>query len=206
MSYNPLTDFLGLLRQDSAGIEFERMPGLDYVISALARAGVIALSVGQTAPTTNQVSTVWFRPSVPSWVAEGTVFLWNVATGAYEPATPALWNALFTPPGGYSFQSVAGATGVVTLGTSLLAIQRASPVLTQLTLPNLQKQWATGRALQIVDFSTALAAAGHVIKLTTPDGATIMQQSLWQLLSNVDQLSGVTLQPSPNLNAWVIAP
>lgn len=91
MSYSPLTDFLALLRLTAGGVRTERMPGLDYVVSALARAGLINLSVSLTAPTSNQATTAWFRPSVPSWTAEGTLFLWNPATLAYEPATPALW-------------------------------------------------------------------------------------------------------------------
>lgn len=79
------------------------MPGLDYVVEALARAGMIALSVSQTAPTVNQAATAWFMPAIPSFSAEGTLFLFNVALGAYQPATPALWAAFFS----------AGASGVV---------------------------------------------------------------------------------------------
>lgn len=91
MSYSPLTDFIALLRLTGGGVRTERMPGLDYVVSALARAGLINLSVSLTAPTSNQATTAWFRPSVPSWTTEGTLFLWNPATVAYEVATPALW-------------------------------------------------------------------------------------------------------------------
>lgn len=201
MAYNSLTDFLALLRQTSGGVSTERMPGLDYVVAALARAGLFQLSVGQTAPTTNQQSTVWLQPSVPSWVAEGTVWLWNAATGAYAPATPALWNALLAPSG-YSFQSVAGAAGAILSGTSILAIQRAAPAATALVLPNLAAQWLTGRPLKIVDWSTAVA--NHTITLTTPDGSTIMQQASWKLLSSAVQLAGVTLNPSPDLNGWIV--
>jgi hypothetical protein len=48
--------------------------------------------------------------------------------------------------------------------------------------------------------------ATYTITLTTPDGSTIMQRASWQLLSSTEQLSGLMLQPSPDLNSWVIAP
>lgn len=203
MSYNPLTDFLGLLRQDAGSVELERMPGLDYVVAALARAGLFSLSVGQTAPTSNQSTTVWLKPSVPSWVAEGTVFLWNASAGAYELATPALWNVIFSPAG-YAFQSVAGITNAINAGTTILAVRRAAPTATALVLPNLGAQWLTGRPLKIVDWSTAVV--NHIITLTTLDGSTIMQLPSLQLLSSAVQLAGVTLHAVPDLNGWVIAP
>lgn len=205
MSYTPTTDFLSLLRQTSGGVRFERMPGLDFILAGLQRLGFVNVSIGQTAPTANQPSTAWFRPSVPSWVAEGTLFLWNAALGAYEPATPALWGAFLAPIfSGASFQSVAISAAVVTAGTSLLAIQRTAPAATALTLPSLSAQALSGNKLQIVDFSTSVA--NHAITLTTPDGATIMQEGSWELLSTAVQLAGITLTPSVNLNAWVITP
>lgn len=203
MSYSPTTDFLGLLRITGGGVRSARMPGLDFVIEALARAGLFLLSVGQTPPTTNQAATVWFQPSLPSWVAEGVVFLWNAGTQSYQPATPALWLA-FLSPGGSLFQLIAAATGVVGPGTTLLAVQRAAPAATALVLPNLAAQVLTQRKLQIIDFSTGVT--NHAITLTTPDGSTIMQQNSWQLTSTAAQLAGVMLTPSPDLNSWIIAP
>lgn len=94
MAYNPLTDFLGLLRQTSGGVRAERMPGLDWLVAALARMGLFTLYVGSTAPTTNQAATVWLKPATQSWASEGAVFLWNASTTEYELATPALWKAL----------------------------------------------------------------------------------------------------------------
>jgi hypothetical protein len=94
VSYNPATDFLALQRQTGNGMRTARMPGLDYVIAALARAGQFTLHVGQTEPTTDQEATVWLRPASQSWLAEGTVFLWNLSTAAYELATPELWHEL----------------------------------------------------------------------------------------------------------------
>lgn len=124
MSYNPLTDFLALLRSTGGGVRTERIPGLDYVVSALARAGLITLFVGQTAPTVNQSTTVWFQPASPSWTAEGQVFLWNPGTSSFQTATPTLWSDLIAGP----FVSLipAPATlapvvdGTAAVGTSLL--------------------------------------------------------------------------------------
>lgn len=201
MSYTPTTDFLALLRQAASGVSVARMPGLDYVLSALARTGLFALSVGQTAPLVNQANTVWLLPASPSSTAEGKVFLWNSGTSAYELATPALWSALLSPSS-YAFQSVAGASNVVKPVTSLLAVQRTAPSVTTLILPGLATR--TTKPLQIVDWSAAVV--DHAITLTTADGATIMQRASWLLRSTVDQLSGVTLFPSADLNGWVIAP
>ena len=205
MSYTPATDFLALLRSTGSGVRTEQMPGLDYVVAAMARAGFINLSVSATAPSINQASTAWFKPAVPSWTAEGILYLWNVGAAAYQPATPALWAAFLVPiVSGYSFQSVAVGAANITAGTTLLAVQRAAPVTTALTLPTLAAQFASGKELRIVDFSTAVA--NHAITLSVPDTATIMQSAAWQLLSTPDQLAGITLTPSPDLNAWVIAP
>lgn len=203
MAYNPVTDFLALMRNASDGVTVGEMPGLDFVVYAMARAGMFRLSVGQTAPIVNQADTVWLKPSVPSWVAEGTVWLWDASTGAYALATPALWDNVMAPSG-YSFQSVTGSANIVRVGASLVAVERVAPSVTVLTLPTLLGQWQTGRVLKIVDWSSGVVE--HTIMLTTPDGATIMQQSSWQLFSSAAQLAGITLSPSPNLNGWVIAP
>lgn len=201
MSYSPLTDFLGLLRQSGNSVVMERMPGLDYVVAALMRAGLFTLSVGQTPPTSNQPTTVWFRPSLPSWVAEGNVFLWNASTSAYELATPALWKALLSPSG-YLFQTATNASNAVAGGTSLVAIQRNVPAATTLVLPTVVAQ--SGKPLQIVDWSIGVVA--HTITLQPSGGNTVMQQASWQLLSTAVQLAGITLYPSSDLNGWVIAP
>lgn len=203
MAYDPTTDFLGLLRQSGASVSLERMPGLDYVVSALARAGLFTLSVGQTPPTVNQPTTVWLKPSLPSWVAEGNVFLWDAATGAYELATPALWAAMLSPSG-YFFQSATAVSTVIASGVTLLAVQRTAPAATALVLPPLTRQFLTGRPLKIVDWSATVT--NHLITITPPDGTTIMRLASWSLLSTADQLAGITLHPSPDLNGWVIAP
>lgn len=94
MAYTPSTDFLALLRSTGGGVRTEQMPGLNYVIQALARVGLISVAISYTAPTINQSSTAWFRPSSPSWSAEGVLYLWNSAVGAYQPAAPTLWAEL----------------------------------------------------------------------------------------------------------------
>lgn len=205
MSYAPTTDFLALLRDLGSGMRTERMPGLDFVISALARAGFVTLSVSATAPVANQSTTAWFLPASPSWTGEGALYLWNAGAAAYQLATPALWQAYFLPlTSGYAFQSIAGTGLAVVAGTTLAAIQRAAPATTSLALPTLAAQFASGKKLQIVDFSTGVTA--HDITLTVPDAATIMGQATWVLHSTADQLAGISLQPSPDLNTWVIAP
>lgn len=91
MSYNPATDFNALWR-NIAGVETKvAMPGLDYVIAALARAGTIVVSVSATAPVASQSTTAWLRAAVPSSSGEGTFFLWDKVTTAYLAATPGLF-------------------------------------------------------------------------------------------------------------------
>ena len=99
MTYNPVTDFLALMRLSSVGTEIERSPTLDIVLAALARAGLFTLFVGPTAPTTNQATTAWLQPAQPSWTAEGTLWLWNAGTSQYALATPALFFALLQASG-----------------------------------------------------------------------------------------------------------
>jgi len=203
MSYNPATDFMGLLRLVGSGVRSERMPGLDYIVAALARAGMFALSVGQVAPTANQSSTFWFKPAIPSWSAEGTLYIWNPITGAYQAATPALWQA-FLSPSGSVFQSLAVANNTINPGVSLAAVQRAAPANTAVLLPTIAAQFLTQKDIVLTDFSTGVV--NHTILLSTPDGATIMQQAGWNLQSTADYLARVRLRPSPDLNSWVLIP
>jgi hypothetical protein len=209
MSYDPTKDFLALLRLAAGVVSVERMPGLDYVVAALARAGLFRVYVGQTAPIVNQAATVWLQPSLPSWVAEGDVFLWNATTSAYELATPALWAALLafgngSSGSGYTFQRVTTAADTVNVGTTILAVDRVAPAATALLLPSLTAQFLTGRELKIADWSSGIT--NHLITLTTPDGSLIMRQPSWGLASSAVQLSSVTLHACPDLNGWIIAP
>ena len=90
MTYNPATDFIGLFRAISGGVEKAEMPGLDFVIVALARAGIITVQVDEMAPVANQSITAWFQPAAPSYIAEGAFFLWDANASAYAAATPFL--------------------------------------------------------------------------------------------------------------------
>lgn len=203
MSYNPATDFIGLLRLAGSGIRSERMPGLDYIVDALARAGMFALSVGQSPPTANQASTFWFQPAIPSWTAEGTLYIWNPVAGAYQVATPALWQA-FLSPSGSVFQSLPNANNTINAGVSLAAVQRAAPANTAILLPTIAAQYLTQKDIVLIDYSTAVA--NHSIVLSTSDGSTIMQKATWGLQSTADYLARVRLRPSPDLNSWVLIP
>lgn len=203
MSYNPATDFLALLRLTAGGVRSERMPGLDFVIAALARAGMFSLYVAQTAPVANQATTVWFQPAVPSWLAEGVFYIWNAVTQRYEVATPALWQTIFAP-GASVFQSLPDANNAINPGVTLAAVQRVAPANTAVVLPTIAAQYVTQKDIDLIDYSTGVA--NHQITISTTDGATIMQRATWDLFSTADQLAGIKLRPSPDLNAWIIAP
>lgn len=203
MAYDPVTDFLALIRQTASGAQIANIPGLDYVLAAMSRAGLITLFTSQSEPTVNQATTAWLKPASPSWTSEGTLFLWNSSTAAYELATPALWAALFAGGSPYVFQSAAAASNVIAPETTLLAVQKTAPATTTLTLPPIANR--LGQKLQIVDWSDGVVT--HAITLLPSGvGTTVMKRNSWLLVSTADQLSGVTLQPSSDLNAWIIAP
>lgn len=121
MVYNPATDFLGLWRNIAGQVSKEEMPGLDYVVAALARAGLITLSVSATAPVANQSTTAWLQAAVPSYSTEGALFLWNPVTAAYVPATQALFfEMLQTANGqnGVSWWAAMGGPPINTVGNN----------------------------------------------------------------------------------------
>lgn len=91
MVYNPAADFVGLWRLAGGQVSKLEMPGLDFVVAAFARAGLITLSVSATAPLVNQSTTAWLQAAVPSYNAEGVLRLWNAETATYVAATPALF-------------------------------------------------------------------------------------------------------------------
>lgn len=91
MPYDPSIDFVGLWRSISTGVEKAEMPGLDFVVAALGRAGIINVVFSQLPPETNQTTTAWFRTANPSYAAEGALYLWDARIGAYAPATPELF-------------------------------------------------------------------------------------------------------------------
>jgi|SRR5580765_1312398 hypothetical protein len=94
MAYNFATDFVGLWRAVTGGVEKGEIPGLDFVVAALARAGILSpLVVSGTPPIVNQDTTAWFRTATPDYAAEGALYLWDSVTTTYLPATPALFLA-----------------------------------------------------------------------------------------------------------------
>lgn len=119
MAYIPSTDKVGLWRTIGGNVVKEQMPGLDFTVAALGRSGLITLTVAAAAPVANQSTTAWFQPANPSYSAEGSLFLWNAATAAYAPATPALlWAFLNATAGatGTSWYTTAGGPPANTVG------------------------------------------------------------------------------------------
>lgn len=104
MTYNSATDFIALWRNVGGAVSKTEMPGLDYVVAALARAGLLTVSVSATAPVANQATTAWLQTAVPDWSAEGSLHLWDPVAETYEAATPALLL--------YTLQASAGQNGV----------------------------------------------------------------------------------------------
>lgn len=202
MAYNPLTDFPALIRKIGNQAAIEEMPGLDFVIMALARAGMFRVLVGQTAPVANMATTVWIKSALPSWTAESQVFLWNAGSAAYELATPTLWFMVLTQPAGTVFQIAASGAAPIAGNTSLLAVQRTAPALTNLALPSVYVRGA--KPLRIVDWSTGVT--NHQIALNAFGTETIMRLASFNLFSTADQLAGAELFPSIDLNGWVITP
>ena len=117
MVYTPSTDFVGLWRNSGSNVSKLEMPGLDFVIAALARAGIITVVVSATAPVANQNVTAWFKTAVPSNSAEGQFFLWNAGTSAYLPATPALFLAFLEASAGQTGTSWYATVGGPPLNT-----------------------------------------------------------------------------------------
>lgn len=91
MSYAPNTDFVALWRNQSGGAAKAEMPTLDFLVSALARAGLITVQFSDTQPTAGQPTTMWFRPAHPTYIGEGVLYLWDATSSAYLVATPTLF-------------------------------------------------------------------------------------------------------------------
>jgi hypothetical protein len=91
MSFVPGTDFVGLWRNQTGGAAKMEMPSLDFMITALQRAGLVNVVFSDTQPIANQATTMWFRPAIPTYAGEGVLYLWNAPTASYLIATPALF-------------------------------------------------------------------------------------------------------------------
>jgi hypothetical protein len=113
MAYSPNTDFVGLWRANAGGVNKGEMPGLDFVVAALNRAGILRVVTAGAPPTVNQSTTAWFQPANPTFSAEGILYLWNGTS--YVPATPELF--LGNSGGGGGISSVAvGANCIINGG------------------------------------------------------------------------------------------
>jgi hypothetical protein len=96
MSYNPANDFVGLWRAQTGGAVKGEMPGLDFVVAALGRAGIINVAFSPTAPTSNQAATAWFKTTSPSYQGEGSIYFWDANSSSYLLGTPATFARYLT--------------------------------------------------------------------------------------------------------------
>lgn len=180
------------------------MPGLDYIVAALARMGFIRLWTAQTPPTLNQEVTVWLKPALPSWSAEATVWLWDGEIGAYALANPDLWTALLTNnTQTQQVQIVNVSADTVSRFAQTVVVEREAPTVTTLALPAVSLR-SEGFDLRVVDWSVNIAE--HRIILNPNGSDTVMRYPQFSAYSSADRRAGLTLRPIRSLSAWIIAP
>lgn len=186
MSYAPTTDFIALLRQTANGERVAGMPGLDYVVSAMARAGLFTLAVSQTAPTSDQATTVWLKPAAPnSWSTEGTVFLWDPVSAQYEPASPSLWGPIIS--GTATVVQDITAVGPVNIANNATIVRVGAvgaPV--SLVLPS-----STMKSGAVLVSDWKLGAGANNITLSLADGADRFPGSLTTWVLAADNASAL---------------
>jgi hypothetical protein len=183
MPYNPSSDFVGLWRAVSGGVEKAQMPGMDFVVAALERAGLLRVVTSQTAPVVNQSTTAWFKPLPSSFSGEGSLFLWDPSLNMYVPATPELFHGGSTGGGG------GGGDGGGGTGDSDMAIISPTPPVS----PVAGQQWWDGTKMQVWD--------GAVWKLIGPPagpGGAALETST--LVFAITQSNPLTVTAS----TWVI--
>lgn len=186
MPYSPSTDFVGLWRAVSGGVEKAEMPGVDFMVSALTRAGLMRTVTSQTAPTTNQNRTAWFRPANPSFSSEGSLFLWDPSLSMYVPATPELFH------GGSSGGGDGGG------GTDMVIISGTAPVS-----PAAGQEWWNGSQLQVWDGSMWKVVGPALNQVGTPIQSTTLIYSLQQPTTLAVTANTWTITPftsTPNVN------
>jgi len=180
MPYNPSTDLVGLWRAASGGVEKAQMPGLDFVVAALGRAGLMRIVTSQTAPTTNQSTTAWFQPANPSYASEGSLFLWDPSLNMYVPATPELFHSGDSSGGGDG----GGGSG----GTGMVIISGTAP-----SNPATGAEWWDGSVLRVFD--------GTQWKIVGPGGAAGPIPTTTKAFS-ITQASALSIGTS----TWTIVP
>lgn len=181
MSYNPVTDFLALLRQTSGGVRIVRAPTLGIVLSAMARAGLFNFAVQATAPTVNQSTTAWLQPAAQSWALEGTLFLWNASTAQYEVATPTLWTALLIAAAIPQVQAALGQQRIVITRTVNFNAGNADTIFpivlptgfTRFEVENVKVTGASGTLTTATAGLFTAAAGGGVAVVTGASALTV---------------------------------
>lgn len=145
-------------------------------------------------PTTGVFTRVSNSFSEP---VEGTLIEPDDAISLFDDYDEALTNSVPKEP-----TVVTTSSAVVVAGTAAVAVQRAAPSATGLTLPPVATQ--DGLPLSIIDWSTSVV--DHTITLTPNGSETIMRAATWPIYSNAASLGSLTLYPSTTLNGWYIAP
>lgn len=174
MSFNSATDLLALWRQTSGGdVRAGRMPGVDYIVAALSRLGLINVSTGQTEPALNKSTTVWVKPALQSWAQEASIYLYNTVTAEYELATPALWFALLSAgSGGANFSYLPGGVlmqwGSANIGTVLTPVAfpiafSAAPNITATVYGAITPKAVTLQAATVNGFQALVLATAEVV-------------------------------------------
>jgi hypothetical protein len=162
----------------------------DTTIGGVVEPGVAFVSGILTYSAANQVTVTTATESKGTFSASG---LKHVFMG--QPAA-------LTPSGAAEPTAVTGASATIAAATQAVAITRAAPSATALTLPSVASRG--GVPLKIIDWSTSVT--DHTITLTPNGSETIMKAATWPLYSNAASLASVTLYPSTTLNGWYIAP
>jgi len=86
-------DFILTIRRSLTNPTLGSAPFVDSILDTLLTAGILNVSISETAPTSNQANTIWLQPLASSWTGNGMVYMWNAASSAYVVATPALFAA-----------------------------------------------------------------------------------------------------------------
>jgi hypothetical protein len=199
--YNPATDFLALWRNIAGAVSKVETPGLDYVVAALARAGLITLVSSATAPVASQATTAWLDTQTPSWAGEGTLNLWNPVTTAYVPATAALFLDLLQASAGQNGVSWWTSTG----GPPLNTVGNNGDFAVRLDEPNgiygpkAAGAWPANPIPGTTDTITSLALDNT---FGAAEGALIVRgPAVWQALENAGGFA--LLVASGAVPAWL---
>lgn len=158
MSYNPATDFVAIIRNPGTSPQAGSLPGLDFAIDALARAGAINVQIGGPAPTSNQLTTAWFVLQANSYGGEGTFMLWNAASQTYVGATPGLFALLVEATGKTAGLAAVSDTNYAAKATDRFITFKTLTAPRVVTMPALA-QFPVGTEVSIADESSNASIA-----------------------------------------------